>query len=251
VAAGPGPARTGRARVLLFGCSRHPSDPVGLPALPAVRNNLDELRALFLDPAVGGLAADQVDVLADPAEPDAVLTPLVRAAQEELDLLVVYYAGHGILVDGTLRLGLTRTESGKAAWTGLEAMLVRREVGRAVASTKVLIVDSCFSGRLATMADPGSVVESQLDVTGTVTLASSPGDSVSYSPVGEPLTAFTGELVRVLQKGVPGRGRMLSVEDLYDSVRAGLGRRGFPEPRMLHSDRAAHVPLVRNQAWAG
>ena len=239
-----------RIRVLLVGCSEYPSDPVGLASLPAVRGNLDELRALFLDPATGGLTPGQLVVVNDPADPAAVLTALIEAAQQELDLLVVYYAGHGILANGALRLGLTSTTAATAAWTGLEAALVRLEVSRALACTKVLIVDSCFSGRLAAMADPGSLVDTQLSVSGAVTLASSPGDTVSFSPVGESLTAFTGELVRVLRGGFQGRGRMLTMDDVYDAVRAGLRRRGFPEPRMLHSDRAAQVSIVRNRAWA-
>ena len=190
-------------------------------------------------------------VVCDPDRPRAVMKPLTDVARREAGLLIVYYSGHGIVADGELRLGLTTTTTDTAA-SGLEGRLLRQEVANSVSGTRLLIADCCFSGRLTNvLADPGSVIEGELDVRGTVTLASSAGDATSLAPPGEQLTAFTGEFVDVLWTGLPEKGPLLSVADVFNAVRARMRSKGRPEPRILHTGLAALAPLCKNVSYRG
>jgi hypothetical protein len=237
------------AQILLVGCASYPGDPVGLPFLPSVSRNLTALADVFGDPAVFGIPEERLVVVRDPDLARTMMKPLADLARQEARLLIVYYAGHGIVADGELRLGLTTTTTDTPA-SGLEGRLLRREVANSLSGTKVLIVDACFSGRLTGLqAGTGSLVEGELDVQGTVTLASSAGDAASLAPPGQSLTAFTGELVDVIRTGISGRGQLLSVADVFGAVRAGMRRKGRPEPRILNTDLAVMSPLCKNVSY--
>lgn len=242
----PGPLA--RAAVLLVGCSEFPLDPISLPALPSVTRNLDALAELLCDPELGGADRGAVTIVRDPQVPDDVMIPLSQLACRDVDVLLVYYAGHGILRDG-LRLGLGKTTCAGARWNGLEAKALRDEVANSTAAARVLIADCCFSGDLVgRMSDAASLIEAQLHVDGAATLASSAWDVESLAPPDEPLTAFTGELAEALRGGIPGEGELLQLHAVFRHVRSRLLARGRPEPRFLTTGTAAHAAIACNRA---
>ncbi|HET9656704.1 MAG TPA: SIR2 family protein [Kineosporiaceae bacterium] len=253
----PTPASTGVdallpvTRVLLIGSSEFAKDkgPKGLAGLPAVAENLSTLAELLADPLVAGVPADRISVVADPSDADAVMGPLLDLARQEAELLLVYYAGHGVLHEGELFLALASTTAAGAYYNGLPARLVRDTVHNAVAATRVLIADCCYSGRLTTQqTDLGSVIDAQLGVRGLVTLASSARDATSLSPEGEPLTAFTGELVDIFTAGIPDPDPVLRLDRVFAHLDARLRVKHRPEPRMISTQLAASVAIARNRA---
>jgi hypothetical protein len=97
------------SRAVLIGTSEFHSS--GLPAIPSVRANLEALGRALTDAVGGLLPAGNCQVVADPKGEGAVGAALTRAVREAEDLLLVYYAGHGLLDDdGLLHFALADTD---------------------------------------------------------------------------------------------------------------------------------------------
>jgi hypothetical protein len=81
-----------RSRVILIGTSRYEH----LPSLPAVDNNLLEMAEALCAGQIWGIPADNLAIVAGPVTMADMLDPVIKAADEATDTLVLYYAGHGI-----------------------------------------------------------------------------------------------------------------------------------------------------------
>ena len=198
----PDPARS---RALLIGASHFTAAGADLPDIPAVEANLTALRQVLTSPDTGVLRSEFCQVLADPASADGIGVALSDAAATATDLLLVYYAGHGLVDDrGRLHLAVAHTQPLRARWTALPLDLLREEIANSPAATRVLVLDCCFSGRaIEAMADNQGVISGQLDVTGTYTLTSTTANAPSHAPAGDRHTAFTGALLRALDEPDP------------------------------------------------
>lgn len=233
----PDPARS---RAVLIGVGRYRS--VELPAIPAVRDNVRDLHAALTDPAGGTLPDNGCVRLGEASEHARVGTAVATAAAQARDLLLVYYAGHGVLDrDGKLHLALGSTDPDHLAWTAIPHDLIRRELGRSRAKARVLILDCCFSGRaVEAMSGPGSLVAGQLKVTGTFTLTSTTATEPAHAPLGERHTAFTGALLRALASPKP-----LTLDDIYRHTEDELTGLGLPSPQCQSVNTARDVALIR------
>ncbi|MGI8335912.1 caspase, EACC1-associated type [Actinomadura scrupuli] len=243
-----------RSWAVLIGTSRYTSDP-GLSPLPAVRNNLDALRTVLTDQRYCGFARDRCTVISDPEDSQAIGRALAAAGDAAEDLLLVYYAGHGLIDrQGELYLGLTETSSHTSMlpYTGVPYGLVRRSVRGSRAASRVVILDCCFSGRAIDAATgPEAVVAGQVEIQGAYTLTSSSRTSTSIAAEGSQFTAFTGELLRILVDGVPGGPELLTLDAIYEELHRGLVRAGLPEPHVGREQNIHRLALVRNAASAG
>lgn len=237
-----------RSRAVLIGTSRY-TDP-SLPALPAVRGNLEDLAAVLTDPAGTGLRS--VTVLAD--EPDAATVgeALAAAAGEARDTLLVYYAGHGLTWTNRneLYLALRGTRPHTVGTSALRCADVRQVFLDSTAGTRVLILDCCFSGRAIEqgMAAAADALLGEVEVEGAYILAATEGPRMALAPAGQRHTLFTGELLRLLREGIPGGPALLTLDALYRELRATLRRRNQPVPSCSASASAAHLALAPNPA---
>lgn len=232
------PDRAASRAVLIGSSTFHSAD---LPDLPAVAHNLDALHQVFTDPGhgvIGGCA-----VLADQDVSDAkVGVALSEAAGEATDLLLVYYAGHGVLDDdGRLHLAHPGTSMDHVSWTSLSVDLIKRDLGRARARARVLVLDCCFSGRaVAAMADSRSLVAGQLDLSGTYTLASTTATAPSHAPPDKRYTSFTDALLGSLAQPDP-----LTLDGIYSRIDAELDGLGLPRPQHNATNNVASLGLTR------
>ncbi|MFG2129297.1 caspase domain-containing protein [Streptomyces sp. NPDC048751] len=228
------------SRVVLIGCSDF--DDIDLPAIPAVKSNLADLRSALTDQTHGILPPEHCRVLADPADHRSVGMALAQAAREAEDLLLVYYTGHGLLdEDGLLHLALSSTDPGHVGFTGVPADLVKRYLGRARARLRVLVLDCCFSGRaVAAMAESGSLLSAQLDVSGTYTLTSTTATAPSHAPPGQRHTAFTAALLDALNQSEP-----LTLDGIHQHIDSLLQGAGLPRPQRRSVNAAGDLALVR------
>jgi hypothetical protein len=228
-----------RSRILLTGAGRYDE----LPAIPAVAANLADLRsALARAHEPDPIRASVVEVR-DPTVQKELSAPLREAAAADLDVLVFYYAGHGVLDEHQqLHLAVTSTDPTAVPESALSFAVVRRILSQAVARVRVVVLDCCFSGRSidSGMADPGTLVAGQIDVRGTYTLASSSRDLASLAPPGERNTAFTGALLGVLGSGTTA----LTVGDLALELRRTLSAGGLPDLEFRSDDTAGQLVIA-------
>ena len=240
-----------RSRVVLIGTSEYEDER--LPDLPAVNRSIGDLAAALTDPDYGLVPQNHCTVLADEGDIRLIGRQLRLAARQAEDLLLVYFAGHG-LVGGRrhdLYLALPNSEWVEPEFNSLEYDKLGSAVLDSPAATKVIVLDCCFSGRVITdtMADPESEVLEQVGVHGTYVLTSAPRDHVALVVPGEDHTAFTGRLLRLLHDGVPGGPELLTIDDLYRQLFARMKADRLPHPQKRSTDSAELLALARNRAY--
>ncbi|MFG3013197.1 caspase family protein [Streptomyces cinerochromogenes] len=228
------------SRAVLIGVSRY--EHPGLPGIPAVRANLADLRAVLTDPVSGTLRAEHCVVVDEPGVPTDFGIPVTEAAGEATDVLLVYYAGHGV-VDGQGRLHLTvsRTDPARPSVTALPYEVLREAMVDSRAAVGVLVLDCCFSGRATgPMGDEQGLISGQMDIAGTYVLASSSATKPSQAVPGATHTAFTEALLAALRHPDPP-----TLDALFDRVHHHLLARSLPLPQRRVMNTAGGLTLVK------
>ncbi|GCD94777.1 caspase, EACC1-associated type [Embleya hyalina] len=222
-----------------------------LAPLPAVARNLSRLRELLTDPEVWGLPAENCVVIEQPDHRDLVLDALTDATAAATDLVLLYYAGHGLVSPDTedLLLSLPRCRP-ERPYTALPFQEIR-DVLRAArrVPAKAVLLDCCFAGRaLAGAMGPDDVRLTELSrVEGSYVLAAASATRQAIAPVGGQYTAFTGQLIDVLENGVPGGPKTLDLATVHAHLHRTLPELGFPRPRQRNEDQGARIVLGWNR----
>jgi putative transcriptional regulator len=238
-----------QSRVVLVGASTYAQ----LQPLPTVAGNLDALSDVLTDTSLWGLPPEFCRIVADPTTPLDVGPALrVNARATGVNgLLLVYFAGHGV-VDartGELHLAVGQTDREAVYETAVPYEWVRRSVLESPAGRRVVILDCCYAGRaISGMSDDLTAVADEVEIERTCVLVATSPNRAALAPPDEKYTAFTGALVDVLRRGVPGGPDPLDIATVYDEVLGIQRRRGRPLPEMRARNRGERVPLVRNAA---
>ncbi|WP_262057554.1 caspase family protein [Streptomyces sp. STR69] len=236
------------ARVLIVGVG----DYSHLEPLPAVANNVRRLAELLLDPGLWGLADEHCRVLLNPTSEREILEAVHQMASEAEGTFLFYFAGHGLPEppDG-LHLALP-----DASMEHLYRALAYDRLRSLILSVckalhKVVILDTCFSGRAlkGVMAPTG--IADIAGVDGTFLMTSSAENRRSMAPVGAQYTLFTGELLAVLEQGDPDAGDLLDMHTIYRRIEGALRAGGGPVPQQRARNGGAEIALVRNRAHVG
>ncbi|MFD8864662.1 caspase domain-containing protein [Streptomyces sp. NPDC059590] len=238
------------SRVVLLGSSEYDK----LDDLPAVRNNLTDLRHAITESEHGllvGRPDEHCAVLGpggEPATREAIGAALSRAGREATELLLVYYSGHGLVDDdGMLHLALEHTDPKRLGFTAVPLDVIMRDLVRARARARVLILDCCFSGRaIGVMAPPGGLLSGQLPASGTYVLTSTGATKTSHVPRGSRHSAFTGALL-----GALGEAEPLNLDQIYERVRGELCGHGLPSPERRTTGGAGGLALTRGPIRVG
>nr|WP_237519971.1 caspase family protein [Streptomyces sp. HUCO-GS316] len=238
----PDPAAS---RAVLVGVSRY----TVLEPLPAVANNLPALARALTGPESWHLPAGHCTVVAEPDTPRDMLDPVKEAAEATSDTLLVYFAGHGLLDGrGELFFGLPRSVQG-SSYTGVTYQALREIITDCTARRFVIILDCCMSGRALGLMGGEDVLADQAEIDGSYLLAAAPENGRALAPPGETHTAFTGELLDVLQHGIPDGPRELDLNAVYQYLRSELAAKARPAPQKRDRNTAGRLVLARNQAY--
>ncbi|MFG3012500.1 caspase domain-containing protein [Streptomyces cinerochromogenes] len=240
-----------------------------LAPLPGVQAGVGRLADLLCDPTVWGLPRRHVTVLGAEVSADRILQAVRDAGKAAAETLLVYFAGHGLREYRRKELYLALADAdedhltiGTLPYADLVGMLRHEEFP---ARRRMMFLDCCYSG-LATSMGGGSVAvlerydlanlvvdmgagqgdagdDDDSDVIGHV-MTSASGTQPSYTPGGSyPL--FTGALIEVLEKGIPGAGPTLSAHSIWQHIRQ-QSIRSTPQYRALNARK--NEPWVRNRA---
>ncbi|MFC6081974.1 caspase, EACC1-associated type [Sphaerisporangium aureirubrum] len=237
-------------RVLLVGTSSH-APGSRLPAVGAVAASVADLGQALVERA--GLDPAGLTTLVDPAGPQEFGTALVDAAREATGVLVLYFAGHGLVSAGNeLHLATVATDDltrGIPAHQALPYATVRDVLAGSRARLVVVVLDCCFSGR-ARAVPRGGVDDAFATVPrGMYLLSATGGDEAAWAPDGERHTAFTGALIGLLTEGDPTGPPRFTLDDLYRSLSRRLAERGLPRPRRQASDAGGPEVVAPNPAY--
>ncbi|NJC70360.1 caspase family protein [Planosporangium thailandense] len=238
-----------RSRVVLVGVGSYTQ----LHPLPTVANNLTGISEILADDRFWGLPPARYQLVADPTTPQEV-GRAVRAAAAGTGvggLLLVYFAGHGVVDDrtGELHLAVGHTDRAAVYATAVPYEWIRRAVLDSPASRRIVILDCCYAGRaISGMRDDLSAVADEVEIDRTCVLVATSPNRAALAPPDEKYTAFTGTLVTVLRRGVPGGPDPLDVATVYDAVLHAHRRQARPLPELRARNGGERVPLVRNRA---
>lgn len=240
-----------RSRILLVGTPAY-TDP-NLPDVPAIAGNIADLGAVFTDPDLGGFPAGNVITAPFAADVPEIGDLLSKVAAEAIDLLLFYYCGHGLVgkIDHGLYLSVRGTRRGLEGYSALPFAAVRATFLRSSAVRRVVILDSCFSGRAIgeTLSDDAAEILEQVAVDGSYTLTSAPSTQPALARPGEEYTEFTGRLLGILRRGLPGPAQMITLGDAFINLRSQLRSAGLPDPQQRNTGTADRLGLVKNRAY--
>ncbi|CAM3419921.1 caspase family protein [Kibdelosporangium persicum] len=233
-----------RSRAILIGAATY-IDPE-LDDLPSVRNNVADLAAILTSDRGTGLPAEHCTVIE--ADFESLGDRVEQAVAEADDLLLLYYAGHGLIdSQGRLHLALPSTRLASVLWTALPFDTIRESLSGAKARTRVVILDCCYSGR-AIGHMTGPALAGQLDVDGTYTLTATARNQPALAPPGAAHTAFTGELITLLANGDAEGDDLLTLGHVYHRLRQVMHRRNLPQPERCGTRTADLLALAPNAA---
>ncbi|MEU4685652.1 caspase, EACC1-associated type [Streptomyces xinghaiensis] len=238
-----------RSRALLFGTAAYEADE--LADLPAVGNNLADLRTALTSP-LGAFTDERCTVMLDPPSAIPVYDALRHHAAETTDTLLIYFAGHGLLkMRGGLYLALPHTRPGNVAVSGFDYDDLREILNspRCGADNKIVIVDSCFSGRTIPGMSGGTAgLAQELDIEGSCLLTATAANERALALPGETYTTFTGELLHLLRTGIPDAGPLLTLGAVGEELRRRALRRALPLPEQQFRGTTQLIALTRNPA---
>ena len=146
-----------------------------------------------------------------------VLRALTQAVDLAVDGLVVYFAGHGFRDPDSPELYLTLplAEKEELYANTLPYGVMASRLLRSRARRRVVIIDCCYSGLALNgpMSAPGE--PSDLAIEGTCVLTATPPTSRALAPPGERNSLFTGQLLHIMNHGVPDGPELLDMTTVY------------------------------------
>ncbi|MFE3986542.1 caspase domain-containing protein [Nocardia tengchongensis] len=234
--------------MVLIGSAAYAEDS-GLEPLNAVQENL-RLLAEVLQIRTG-IAAANIHVLLNPKDQMEFLAALRPAAQEAEDLLLFYFAGHGIWLPDSVGLAHMTTRSEHPEWSTVDYGLVRKELLESGARVKVSILDCCNSGNALKFSmgpNPSAALEYRAQITGSYVLTATDARKPWADARGtNGCTAFTGALIDILREPQGEDPEYLTMERLYAKLRNNLKGRNLPVPQASGRNTAGSLALVRHQ----
>ncbi|MFE9422007.1 caspase domain-containing protein [Kitasatospora sp. NPDC006697] len=232
-----------RSRAVLVSVSAF-RDP-GLDPLPQAMASVDELADALAGPG-GPLRWERITRIHDPRSADEVLRPLRAAAADSPDLLLLYYAGHGVPAGDRLHLALPDTDQDAVPTTALPVQQVLDLLQQAPVQHRLAWLDCCFAGLALDLPGAGDVN----------LLAAADRTRKALSPPGDRTTLFAGAVLELLREGVPDGPERLTLPLLHRRVEVTLGqvppgmprRTQAPDPchRLTHT--SADLALAPNPA---
>ncbi|MGI5454508.1 caspase family protein [Streptomyces sp. CA-249302] len=219
-----------------------------LAPLPSVAPTVKALAALLRAGDLWGVGAEQYTLVLNPRSPQQLLDAVHEAATAAQDSFLFYFAGHGLLSpSGDLHLGLPDSDT-QRLYRAVAYDEIRRLINACRATRKVVILDCCYSGRalLGHMGEEGEVAQ-QAAIDGTYLMTAAAETKQALAPPDEKYTAFTGEIIEALVRGIPTASDPITADALYWHVRQELAAKSRPVPQQRARNAGHSISLLHNR----
>ncbi|MFE3986540.1 tetratricopeptide repeat protein, partial [Nocardia tengchongensis] len=239
------------SRIVLIGSAAYTPES-GFDPLPQVEQNLLELVRLLHEQT--GIAESHITPVLDPSDYKAFLLALKQAGEQAQDLLLFYFAGHGVALHGN-DLGLTyvNSDAEHPEWSTVNFQLVRKMLLESGARAKMVILDCCHSGNAfgagaMGTTDPGKALEDLARINGSYVLtATDARKPLADSRGTNGCTAFTGALLDVLRAPHEDAPEYLTMDFVYSKLRSRLISLNLPAPQASGRNEGAKIALVQRR----
>lgn len=226
------------------------SDFEELPPLPAVAANVEDLANALAAPGLWRLPPENISCPQDLKAPFEVKKAVKEAASKATDTLLVYYGGHGLLDDhGKIHLAIA--SSTDDAESGVPYASIHKVVSDSNANRKIIILDCCYAERALHQAAGLELGLDNFETPGTAGMylffAATKNEKALVGSGRH--TVFTGEFLKLLERGIVRGPRMISLRDIYDNMLSTFPSQAFPEPRLYGDLRSDGVVFGANPAW--
>jgi hypothetical protein len=233
---------------VLIGSGTFVSD--SLSDYPAISDSISGMASVLTSANGLSLPSAHCTVVPENADARDVGRTLHAASRAATDLLVIYYAGHGIVGKrGELYLALADTDH---QWLNLSALAfedVKEFCTDSRAHRRLVVLDCCYSGRA--IGDPLSSAMAEIldkvSISGTFTLTAAPANREALVIPGERYTAFTGRLLSLLNDGDPCGPEFWTLDEIYLRLRTSLLSENLPEPQRSGTKTIDKLPIARNR----
>jgi len=211
--------------------------------LPNVKTNLLKLRQLLID--VVHIDKNKIALKLDKDNSSEITSEIIGIIPNASDTIIVYYAGHGIPHLKNLYLATKKTQPDEPEFTGaMESKhLVDLVIKKAKAKKLIFIIDCCFSAR----AKEG--VDSKGKQVFFITAAPSTQAAKDESPEDANYTAFTHELLVILEQGIDNAGDFLTFQEIANHLSKQLKEKGLPEPQLSTHGSPDKLGICKNRAY--
>lgn len=224
-----------------------------LPTLPGVYNGMMSLYSAMTQPSLGSFPLVDHTVVLQNESVRQVLDVAGALCDKADDVLLLYLASHGLVSSsGELYLATPDTDVDDRAmrYTALPYAAVRDLMASSRARRKIVILDSCYSGRALSVMGPMSGAAA-MDST-TIVLASTGPYTASFVTGPDQIPAMTRMLGEILTDGIATGPEYLDFYTIYEEIKLRFGSQPFPMPA-LHMQRsstsAGDVALGKNPRY--
>ncbi|CAM5294218.1 hypothetical protein SDIAM26S_00900 [Streptomyces diastaticus subsp. diastaticus] len=217
-------------RVLLIATATHDESSL-LTSVPSVAASFRALRTVLTERC--GVRPECLRELLDPADAQTMARAVAEEAQRAESVLMVYFIGHGLLgPERELYLaarGTDRLTPGMAEHQALSFSSLRQALEASRASSVVVVLDCCFSGRASLTGGPSIPALTMTPAHGMYLMGSA--EQLALAPPDAVHTAFTGTLVELLTEGDPRGLHQFTLDAVFDGVFRAMSDGNGPLPR--------------------
>jgi len=230
-------------QAILIGASKFDFENKNFQNLPNVKTNLLELNRLLIE--MVGIDKNKICLMLDKDNANEITSEIIDIIPNASDTMLVYYAGHGISRSQDFYLATKKTQPRKPQYTGAmpSKHLIDLVIQEAKAKNIIFIIDCCFSARAK------ESVDSKGKQVFFITAAPATQAAKDESPENANYTAFTRELLVILENGIENAGEFLTFQDITNHLNKQLTGKDLPEPQSGAHGSPDKLGICKNQAY--
>ncbi|MDM8564036.1 caspase family protein [Candidatus Halobeggiatoa sp. HSG11] len=211
--------------------------------IPNAIDNLTKLRKLLS--TIVDIDKKNTLMLIDKSSYSKITKKIIKVIPKATDTVIFYYVGHCIRHYKELYFTTTETHSSDPKNTGaiLSGELLQTIIDKSKAKNIIFILDCCFSG-LAT-----KYIDDKEKKVFLITATTGNETAKAESPENKNFTAFTSQLLTILEHGIDNAGKTLTLHDIFSGLNERLASKNLPLPKISSYGLSDKLIICKNRAY--